>query len=126
MSNAVLQAALKAKLAMIVSGGDKRAEIVVEQTPDALDQVQFANERDLAVTLLNHNCKMSRRVQQALGRMENGVYGLCLACEDPISEKRLQALPWAELCLGCQERADQVAAGVLRGGSDDMGELGAE
>jgi RNA polymerase-binding transcription factor DksA len=76
MSNARLQAALKAKLATIVSGGDKRADIIIEQTPDALDQVQFATERDLAVTLLNRDCKMSRRVQQALGRMEDGRYGL--------------------------------------------------
>jgi DnaK suppressor protein len=126
MSNARLQAALKAKLATIVSGADKRAEIVIEQTPDALDQVQFATERDLAVALLNRDCKMSRRVQEALGRMEDGRYGVCLACEDPISDKRLQAVPWAEFCLGCQERADQVAAGVLSGHSDEMGEVGVE
>jgi len=109
MSNAHLHAALKAKLATISAGGDKRAEIIIEHAPDALDQVQFATERNLAVTLLSRDCKMSRRIQQALGRMKDGSYGLCLACEDPISEKRLQAVPWAELCLACQGRADQSA-----------------
>jgi DnaK suppressor protein len=65
------------------------------------------------VSLLNRDTQMSRRVKGALQRMEEGTYGTCLICEDPISVKRLQAVPWAEFCLRCQERSDLTAAGVF-------------
>jgi DnaK suppressor protein len=109
----LLKATLQIKLATIATGPDKRADIVIQQSPDSLDQTQFAAERDLVVRLLNRDTQMSRRLKGALRRMEDGTFGTCLACEDPISVKRLQAVPWAELCLRCQERSDLTAAGVL-------------
>jgi RNA polymerase-binding transcription factor DksA len=44
-----------------------------------------------------------RRVSEALERVDNGTYGLCLRCAEPISARRLRALPWVDLCTGCQE-----------------------
>ena len=109
----LLKDTLQTKLATIVKGSDKRGDIVIQHSADALDQTQFAAERDLVVTLLNRDTQMSRRVKGALRRMEEGTYGTCLTCEDSISVKRLQAVPWAELCLRCQERSDMTAADVL-------------
>jgi len=109
----LLRNTLEIKLASIVSSPDKRSDIVIQQSPDALDQTQFAAERDLVVSLLNRDTEMSRRVQQALRRIDDGSYGVCLACEVRISVKRLQAVPWAELCLGCQSMADLNASGVI-------------
>jgi DnaK suppressor protein len=109
----LLKAALETRLAAISTGSDRRSEIVIQQSPDSLDQTQFTAERDLTVSLLNHESDMYRRVKGALQRLDDGAYGVCLACEEPISAKRLQAVPWAELCLDCQWRADQAAAGVL-------------
>jgi len=109
----LLKTTLHTKLATIVTGADKRGDIVIQQSADALDQTQFAAERDLVVTLLNRHTQMFRRVKAALQRVEEGTYGTCLTCEDAISVKRLQAVPWAELCLRCQERSDLTAAGVL-------------
>jgi DnaK suppressor protein len=114
-----LKATLEAKLASTATGSDMRADIVIQQSSDTLDQTQFAAERDLTVSLLNRNTKMFHRVRAALRRMEDETYGVCLACEDPISPKRLQAVPWAELCLGCQERSDLRATGVLTAGQDE-------
>jgi DnaK suppressor protein len=108
-----LKTTLQAKLATIATGSDKRGAIVIQQSADALDQTQFAAERDLAVSLLNHDTRMSRRVHAALRRMKEGTYGTCLTCDDSIGVKRLQAVPWAEFCLRCQERSDLMAAGVL-------------
>ena len=78
---------------LIASGASpaKRADIFIESSPDALDETQFATQRDLAVTLLNRETKMRRRVERALQRTEDGGYGICLGCE-PISAKRLQAV----------------------------------
>src|SRR5260370_24680716 len=109
----LLKATLQLKLATIATGTDKRAEIVIQQSPDSLDQTQFAAERDLVVTLLNRDTQMSRRLKGALWRMGDGTYGNFLTCEDPISVIRLQAVQWAELCRRCQERSDLTAAGVL-------------
>jgi DnaK suppressor protein len=83
-----------------------RSDIVIEQTADALDQTQSATQRDLAVSLLNREATTHRQVERALRRMEQGTYGLCLGCEKPIRVKRLEAVPWAEFCVPCQERRD--------------------
>lgn len=48
-----------------------------------------------------HDLKL---VDAALQRMEKHEYGVCLSCGDPISPKRLMAIPWAICCLDCQER----------------------
>src|SRR5690242_9397034 len=106
----ILKTILQSKLAAM-STSDKRGDIAIQQSADALDQTQFAAERDLVVTLLNRDTQISRRLNGALARMEDGSYGLCLSCDEPISVKRLQAVPWAELCLRCQERSDRVVAG---------------
>ena len=45
-----------------------------------------------------------REVKSALAKIESGSYGLCEDCGEPISEKRLQAAPWASYCIACQER----------------------
>jgi DnaK suppressor protein len=84
-----------------------RDGIAIEQTPDALDQVQFAAARELKTRNLERETNQLREVRAALDRFADGSYGECLECEDGISHKRLSALPWATLCIRCQELADQ-------------------
>jgi DnaK suppressor protein len=120
----LLKDTLQTRLATIETGTDKRGDIVIQQSADALDQTQFAAERDLVVTLLNRDTQMFRRVRAALQRMEEGTYGTCLNCEDAINVKRLHAVPWAELCLRCQERSDLKAAGVLGADHESGVQLG--
>src|SRR5215472_5414786 len=81
--------------ALLIASGTsaaKRTDIFIESSPGALDETQFATQRDLAVTLLNRETKMRRRVERALQRTEDGSYGICLGCDEPISAKRLQAV----------------------------------
>lgn len=42
-------------------------------------------------------------IQEALNRIEDASFGLCCHCENPISEKRLEAVPWAGYCVACQD-----------------------
>ena len=49
-------------------------------------------------------------VAAALQRIEDGDFGMCLECEEPISPKRLAAVPWASYCLKCQEQYDRREA----------------
>lgn len=47
-------------------------------------------------------------VNNALQRLEDGTYGQCLQCGQPIAPKRLEALPWAERCVICEEQLERV------------------
>ena len=84
----------------------KRDGIAIEQTPDALDEVQFAAERELMTRNLERESKLLRDVRAALSRIEQGAYGTCLNCEEEIGLKRLNAVPWTPLCIACQEQDD--------------------
>ncbi len=48
-------------------------------------------------------------VDEALERMDREDYGICMNCGDPISDKRLRAIPWARHCIACQERLSTVS-----------------
>ncbi len=55
-----------------------------------------------------------REINDALHRMDTEQYGICLECEEPISAKRLDAVPWAKYCVTCQESiAARIASGDL-------------
>jgi DnaK suppressor protein len=55
-----------------------------------------------------------REINDALHRIDTDQYGICLECEEPISTKRLDAVPWAKYCVTCQESiAARIASGDL-------------
>src|SRR5258706_14152041 len=99
-------ATLTAKQTELAPRLRKRDGIAIEKTPDALDEVQLATERELATRNLERESKLLRSVRQALSRIEEGAYGSCLECEEEIGAKRLKALPWTPLCINCQKQAD--------------------
>jgi DnaK suppressor protein len=76
--------------------------VCIEQTADAMDQVQAAAARELAIGNLDRSARWLRDIQEALCRLDIGEYGTCLNCEEEIGAKRLRAVPWAQLCLRCQ------------------------
>jgi RNA polymerase-binding transcription factor len=81
--------------------------LAIERAADAMDELVFASQRDILVDTLNRKAELLSQVSQALLRTEDGSYGICLECAQPIAERRLRALPWAALCLNCQEVADR-------------------
>ena len=83
-----------------------RDGIAIERSPDALDEVQHATERELAIRNLDRESHLLRNVRAALRRIEEGSFGVCLHCEEDISPKRLAAVPWTPFCIQCQEIAD--------------------
>ena len=89
------------------AGLRNRDDIAIEKTADALDEVQLAGERELAIRNLDRDATTLRQVRAALARIEDGTFGICLHCEEDISVKRLAAVPWAGYCIRCQEAADR-------------------
>lgn len=101
---------LEAKQAELVHLVSNREGIAIEKSPDALDEVQHAAERELAIRNLDRESNLLRNVRGALRRIQDGSYGTCLHCEEEISPKRLAAVPWTAYCIQCQELADKNAA----------------
>ncbi len=60
----------------------------------------FEQQRDLA--LRDHNRAHLADVNGALARLDAGTYGCCTACGKEVAAERLEALPWAALCIDCQ------------------------
>ena len=97
---------LQAKEALLSGSLCNREEIVIVKAPDAVDAVQLAGERELAIRNLDRDSNMLRQIRRALARIGDGTYGICQRCEEDISAKRIQALPWAAFCISCQEQMD--------------------
>ena len=101
------KAMLEAKNAELSAGLRNREDIAIEKTPDAIDEVQLAGERELAIRNLDRESNLLRNVKGALVRVADGSYGVCMHCEEDIKTKRLDAVPWTKYCIKCQEAADR-------------------
>jgi DnaK suppressor protein len=67
-------------------------------------------DREIAVHNMDRESTLAHKLRGAIERLNDGAYGVCLKCEENIAPKRLKAIPWAELCIRCQERADLSAS----------------
>jgi DnaK suppressor protein len=105
-----LKDTLEKKQAELLKVIMNREGIEIEKSPDALDEVQHAAERELAIRNLDRDSALLRNVRAALERVKDGSYGVCLHCEEDISMKRLNAVPWAAFCIQCQELSDRNQA----------------
>lgn len=68
------------------------------------DQAQVTHEEFVNLSLNRMEYQKLRLVQEALDRLDSGHYGVCLACDEAIPPRRLQAIPWAKYCVRCQDR----------------------
>jgi DnaK suppressor protein len=101
---------LESQLKEVASSRELSDSIHIHQVADPVDMTQEAAERDVAVQILDRESALVRRLRSAIDRIKDSSYGLCLECEEEIAPKRLKAIPWAELCINCQERADHLAS----------------
>lgn len=107
---------LEAKRDELLDNTADREDILIENAAEEFDRLQQQLNREVAIRNLDRGSAMLKHVQAALNRMDEGTFGVCLRCEEPIPAKRLQALPWAAYCVSCQEVLDQQRAS---GGSGD-------
>jgi DnaK suppressor protein len=101
--------ALKTRQTELSDGRHNREALAIETSADEFDRIQQAQERDFAMGALDRESLRLREIRAALERMESGSFGICLNCEEEIAAKRLAAVPWAALCIVCQEMADRNA-----------------
>jgi len=109
MTNAdlrALQNAMELRLKDATQPASWRDSITIEPSADPVDATQDTLEREMATRKLDRDATVVREIRAAFARMESGDYGICTQCEEPISARRLAAVPWAALCIHCQEEAD--------------------
>lgn len=82
------------------------AEVVArrEEPNDMVDLAGQSHEEWIFLNRNAQNLSLLRDVEEALDRLDEGSYGVCGDCEQEISIKRLNAVPWAKYCITCQEK----------------------
>jgi DnaK suppressor protein len=73
---------------------------------DSADRADENYQKEFLFSLSANDRRLVRMVESALLRMDEGDFGQCISCGNVIESKRLQAVPWAAHCLGCQERLE--------------------
>ena len=109
---AMFRKTLKAKQAELAKTRGLES-IAIERSADVLEEADYKTARELAIAGLNRESSVRRSVESALIRLQDGSFGICLHCGDEISKRRLAAVPWAPLCIACQEAADLGEESVL-------------
>ena len=116
-----MRAALKKKLHALLSERRRELVAVVKRSKETqrrntgedgpLDLADTATElytQEFSYSLSENDRAQLLLIDAALERMENGDFGACEECGEKITETRLKAIPWAALCIGCQERKETV------------------
>lgn len=68
------------------------------------DWAPFSHGRFVDVQIQTLEYEKLKHIEDVLERLDSGEYGTCIDCERPIPPKRLDAIPWANRCIGCQDQ----------------------
>lgn len=78
-----------------------------EDMADTLDRSSIETDHNFLLRLKDRERKLLKKINQALKRIDNGSFGICLHCGDEIDEKRLKARPVTTLCISCKEEQER-------------------
>lgn len=82
-----------------------------EVDPDSLDLASSESDRDFSLRLAGREQQMLKKIRYALDTFEEGAYGTCESCGNPISYKRLIVRPVARHCIDCKTQQEQLERG---------------
>ena len=82
--------------------------LIGEQTSNLEDLPVQSHEEWIFLNRNSIDVMLLREIQDALDRVEDNSYGMCMECDEDISKKRLEAIPWARHCIACQEELAAV------------------
>jgi DnaK suppressor protein len=102
--------AVKEVLIGIISARNQLAIPDSDRQIDVVDQSQIELANYARAQAHNGTSLKIQDARAALGRMEQGTYGICVDCEEEIPLKRINAVPWASRCVVCQNALERNAA----------------
>lgn len=92
---------------IVEQGGDPDSDDVeIDVEPNFADSAHSTAERARLLSVMKALRSNLRWVDRALTKMDLGTYGVCERCGNPIAIERLEALPWAILCIGCKQKGE--------------------
>jgi DnaK suppressor protein len=71
---------------------------------DWIDQSSQESDLHVRLALKQTDAKLLRAIEEAIHRIESGVYGICMECENEIAPARLEAVPWTRVCIDCKAK----------------------
>jgi DnaK suppressor protein len=74
---------------------------------DWVDHSSQENDLHVNLALKQTDTKLLRAIEEALLRVENGTFGTCMDCDEPIAMVRLDAVPWTRVCIDCKQNQDK-------------------
>jgi DnaK suppressor protein len=79
-----------------------------ENFPDPNDRASLESDRNFELRIRDRERKLLAKIQEAIKRIDDGLFGICEVCGGPISEKRLMARPVTTLCIDCKTKQEKV------------------
>jgi len=102
------EALLRKRGELLGGAGSKPLQWTMENNSgrqgDMADQATGNNEVHIQLKLKQTDAKILQAIEEALGRIDQGTYGLCRDCSEPIAAARLDAIPWTRVCITCKEK----------------------
>ncbi len=84
-----------------------------ESVHDSADQSVISLSKESLFERSSERRTVLRLIEAALRRIANGSFGICIGCGDEIQTQRLEALPWTQFCLRCQEEIEEEVGSTL-------------
>ena len=78
-----------------------------DSTQDVADKAANSYTKEFLFSQSSNERYLLQLVDEALSRVEEGTFGVCVSCDNEIQQKRLEAVPWTRHCINCQERQEQ-------------------
>jgi DnaK suppressor protein len=79
-------------------------EVAFDADPGFSDRSHSTEERERTIAVVRALRSNLRHVDRAVAKIDAGTYGTCERCGSPIGDERLEAIPWALLCIDCRKK----------------------
>jgi DnaK suppressor protein len=98
---------------LLEDAGKTASEMADEKAnfPDPTDRASLESDRNFELRIRDRERRLIGKIKEALERIEEGDFGLCESCEEPIGTARLKARPVTTMCIDCkteQERQEKI------------------
>jgi len=105
--NALKEMLLRKRGDILTGGGRDPLTVTLDTNTrqgDLADQATGNNEVHIQLKLKQTDAKILQAIEEALRRIDEGTYGVCRDCGEPIADARLDAIPWTRVCIACKEK----------------------
>jgi DnaK suppressor protein len=96
----------RARLLRRIAAEEAKLRPSTDENPDRSTLAQEYASQERKIAFFEQHCEELMEVESALARLDEGTYGLCTRCNQPINPARLEVLPWASMCIPCKSKQE--------------------